>query len=68
MQAWERLRRIVKTREITIENLRDQLGAHNGHSSLKPEPIPADVKVILIGGAYYYELLRGYDEDFSKAL
>lgn len=35
-------------------------------TTLKPEPIPADVKVILIGGSYYYELLRGYDEDFSK--
>lgn len=65
VQAWEALRRIVKTREITIENLRDQIGAITV-SSLKPEPIPADVKVILIGSSYYYELLRGYDEDFSK--
>lgn len=65
VQAWEALRRIIKTKEITIENLRDQLGAITV-TTLKPEPIPADVKVILIGSAYYYELLRGYDEDFSK--
>ncbi len=65
VQAWEGLRRIIKTREITIENLRDQLGAITV-TTLKPEPIPADVKVILIGSGYYYELLRGYDEDFSK--
>jgi lon-related putative ATP-dependent protease len=65
VQAWEALRRIIKTREITIENLRDQIGAITV-TTLKPEPIPADVKVILIGGAYYYELLRGYDDDFSK--
>lgn len=65
VQAWEALRRIIKTREIAIENLRDQIGAITV-TTLKPEPIPADVKVILIGGAYYYELLRGYDDDFSK--
>ena len=65
VQAWEALRRIIKTREIAIENLRDTVGAI-AVTTLKPEPIPADVKVILIGGSYYYELLRGYDEDFSK--
>ena len=65
VQAWEALRRIIKTKEITIENLRDQVGAI-AVTTLKPEPIPSDVKVILVGGAYYYELLRGYDEDFSK--
>ncbi len=65
VQAWEALRRIIKTRKIAIENLRDQMGAI-AVTTLKPEPIPADVKVILIGGAYYYELLRGYDDDFSK--
>ena len=65
VQAWEALRRIIKTKEITIENLRDQIGAI-AVTTLKPEPIPSDVKVILVGGAYYYELLRGYDEDFSK--
>ena len=65
VQAWEALRRIIKTKEITIENLRDQVGAI-AVTTLKPEPIPSDVKVILVGGAYYYELLRGYNEDFSK--
>ncbi len=65
VQAWEALRRIIKTKEITIENLREQVGAI-AVTTLKPEPIPSDVKVILVGGAYYYELLRGYDEDFSK--
>ncbi len=65
VQSWEALRRIIKTKEIAIENLREQAGAITV-STLKPEPIPADMKVILIGGAYYYELLRGYDEDFSK--
>jgi len=65
VQSWEALRRIIKTKEIAIENLREQAGAITV-STLKPEPIPADMKVILIGGAFYYELLRGYDEDFSK--
>lgn len=65
VQSWEALRRVIKTKEIAIENLREQAGAITV-TTLKPEPIPSDMKVILIGGVYYYELLRGYDEDFSK--
>ena len=33
---------------------------------LKPEPIKADVKVIMIGDAYIYNLLFSQDEDFKK--
>ena len=34
--------------------------------TLKPEPIPANIKVIMIGSSYYYELLNEYDEEFDK--
>jgi len=34
--------------------------------SLKPEPIPVDLKVILIGSEYIYNILYTYDEDFKK--
>ena len=35
-------------------------------TSIKPEPIPLSVKVILIGSPYIYQLLYSYDEDFKK--
>ena len=34
--------------------------------SLKPEPIPLDVKVILIGGTNIYHTLLSLDHDFRK--
>lgn len=35
-------------------------------TALKPEPIALDLKVILIGDAYTYQVLYEYDEDFPK--
>lgn len=35
-------------------------------SALKPDPVPLDVKVVLIGDEYLYALLLHYDEDFAK--
>lgn len=64
-QAWEVLKRVIKTKEITIESLRDQLGAL-AVSTLKPEPIAIDVKVIIIGSNYIYNILYEYEEDFRK--
>lgn len=64
-QAWEALRRVIKTKEINMDSNRDQLGATVA-PTLKPEPIPADIKVIMIGSNYYYEILSEYDEEFDK--
>lgn len=62
---WEGLKKILKTKSISIENLRDQLGLVS-ISSLKPEPIPIEVKLVLIGSNYLYQLLYLLDEDFRK--
>ncbi|WP_039764535.1 MULTISPECIES: Lon protease family protein [unclassified Caldicellulosiruptor] len=64
-QAWEALKRVLKTGEIVIENLKDVYGLFIT-STLKPEPIPVDLKVILIGNEYIYNILYAYDEDFRK--
>lgn len=64
-QSWEALRRVMKTGEISMESLREQMGAFVA-PTLKPEAIPASVKVIMIGSSYYYEVLHEYDEDFEK--
>jgi len=63
--AWESLKKIIKTKSISIESLRDQFGLF-GISGLKPEPIPIDVKIILVGNDYLFSLLSWLDEDFSR--
>lgn len=63
--AWPALKRALKTGEITIENLAEQYGMV-ASSSLRPQAIPLDVKVILIGDPYLYQLMHHYDEDFRK--
>lgn len=63
--AWEALKRALITSKISIESIGEQLGLL-ASSSLKPEAIPLDVKVILIGSPQIYQLLYYYDESFSK--
>ena len=64
-QAWEALRRVIKTGEINMDSMREQMGAALV-PTLKPEPIPAKIKVIMIGSSYYYDVLEEYDEEFDK--
>ena len=64
-QSWEAIRRVIKTKEIAMDNLREQMGAIVA-PVLKPEPIPADIKIILIGSEYYYEILSEFDDEFDK--
>lgn len=63
--AWEGLKRSLKTGKITIETLNKQYG-YVVTSTLKPEPIDMDVKVVLIGDYWTYSTLFSYDEDFRK--
>jgi lon-related putative ATP-dependent protease len=62
---WEGLKKVLKTGKICIESLREQYGLVT-MATLKPEPIPLDLKVILIGSEEIYRLLYRYDEDFPK--
>ena len=64
-QAWEALRRVIKTREINMDSIRE-LTSVNTAPTLKPEPIPAQFKVIMIGSDYFYEVLSQCDEEFDK--
>lgn len=63
--AWDCLKRALKNKEIVIEEATDQLGYLTSRT-LKPEPVPLDVKVILIGSAYFYQILYEYDNDFRE--
>lgn len=64
--AWDTLRKILKTGTVTIEPLKEyQLGGITV-SAIRPETTEVNVKVILVGSLYYYEMLKEYDDDFSK--
>ena len=63
--SWEALKRSLKNKHIQIEDLGEQLGLI-ATKSLKPEPIPLEVKIILIGDPYLYHLLYTWDQDFPK--
>ncbi len=63
--SWEVIRRVVKTREISMDSIREQASGVVA-PTLKPEPIPVNVKVVMIGSSYYYDMLREFDEEFDK--
>jgi lon-related putative ATP-dependent protease len=63
--AWEGLKRALTRREIRIESIYDMYGLAST-VSLEPEPIPLDIKVVLVGERIYYYLLQAYDPDFKK--
>jgi lon-related putative ATP-dependent protease len=62
--AWEGLKRALLAREVRIQSL-GQIFSVISTVSLDPEPIPLDVKVVLLGERLLYYLMRAYDPDFS---
>ena len=63
--AWYGLKRVLKSGEITIESLGELLGLVST-ASLEPQPIPLDVKVVLLGDHLLYFLLCEYDPNFKE--
>ncbi len=63
--VWETLKRILKNRECLVENIGEQFRMVPT-VSLRPEPIPLNIKVILVGSYQIYSMLRSVDEDFQK--
>lgn len=63
--VWEAVKRTLKTKKLYIESLGEQYGLI-AMASLKPQAIPVDVKVIMLGSSYLYHILYQYDEDFRK--
>lgn len=63
--AWEALKRAVRHKEVKIEDVGEMYGFVTT-KTLKPEPIPLDVKLIVTGDPYLYELLYIYDDRFKQ--
>ncbi len=63
--AWDSLKRCLRSREIRIESLGQSLSLVST-VSLEPEPLPLDVKVVLVGDRMLYYMLHDLDPEFSK--
>ena len=63
--AWDALKRCLQSRSITISSMADRLGLAST-VSLEPDPIPLDLRVILIGDRLLHALLAMLDPDFGQ--
>ncbi len=63
--SWEGLKQALRSGEIAIETIGQMLGLAST-VSLDPEPVPLNVKVILLGDRILYYLLCQLDPDFNE--
>ena len=63
--SWEALKRALRDEEIRIEDLGELYGLFSTRT-IRPEPIPLDIKIVLTGDPYLFELLHVYDDRFPK--
>ena len=63
--AYEGLKRALRSAHINIEEVEERYG-FLGTKSLKPEPIPLEIKVILIGDPRLYQQLYMLDKEFNE--
>jgi len=63
--AWETLKRILRAGEIRTESLEQAYGLIST-VSLEPQPIPLDVKIVLLGERLLYYLLCEHDPEFPE--
>jgi lon-related putative ATP-dependent protease len=64
LPVWECLKRTLQDSLLQIEDMPDQ--ADYGMPSLKPAPIPLNVKVVLVGGYEPFRILQSADSQFNK--
>lgn len=62
--AWDALKKALKYKQAVVENIGEQ-SRFIPTVTLKPQPIPLDVKIILVGSYLFYRYLAS-DEDFRK--
>ncbi len=63
--TYEALKRCVRNREVKIEDITEQFRLI-ASVSMKPQPIPLDCKIVLIGTPLFYYVLFELDPDFRK--
>jgi lon-related putative ATP-dependent protease len=63
--SWDGLKRVLRAGEVSIESLGQTLSLIDT-VSLDPQPIPLDIKIVLVGERMLYYLLCAYDPDFNE--
>lgn len=63
--SYDSLKRALRNKEIRIEDVWEQYRLITT-STLRPEPIPLNVKVILTGTPFLYYLLYNYDDEYKE--
>ncbi|MGM0485748.1 MAG: Lon protease family protein, partial [Planctomycetota bacterium] len=62
--VWKELKRTLKSGQLKIETY-DPFALFST-SAMNPEPVPLDVKLVVLGNPLLYHLLHLYDEDFPN--
>lgn len=63
--SYEALKRALRDQEIRIEDLGELYGLFSTRT-IRPEPVPLNIKIVLTGDPYLFELLHFYDDRFQK--
>jgi lon-related putative ATP-dependent protease len=63
--SWDGVKRTLRSGVIEIEEIGERLG-YMATKSLRPQPIPLHLKVVLVGRPLLYYLLHAYDEEFPE--
>ena len=65
--VYDSLKRMIKNREVKIEDVWEQYRLVST-TTLKPEPIPVNLKLVLIGEPIIYYLLYNLDPEYRKLM
>ncbi len=63
--VYDSLKRMIKNREVRIEDVWEQYRLAST-TTLKPEPVPVDIKLVMIGEPFIYYLLYNLDSEYRK--
>lgn len=60
---WERFKRVLRERQIGVEDPLGPLGTYT--TTLRPQPVPINTRVVLVGSPGLFEQLLEADSDFA---
>jgi len=64
-KSWQLIKRVLKSRRLKMENIGEEFDKIP-LATLEPQPIPIDVKIVIIGDVELYYLLYQYDQEFKE--